>query len=104
MNKCEMCGSGNCGCGSCGCGKSSKKKDCCETGDPMCDQMVEMADKAWEALMMEKMKDLWQSQMGEKMDKIAEASVETSMAFHMNQMKSKMEVGEAANKIKESFA
>jgi len=99
MNKCDMCG-----CSPCCCKSGKEDKDCCETGDPMCDMMVKLADSAWEELMMEKMKSLWQSQMGEKMDKIAEASVGGSMAFHMNQMKSKMEIGEAAEKIRQSFA
>ena len=102
MNKCNMCGCIPCNCGN---SKSNKEaKECCETGDPMCDIMVNIADKAWEELIMEKMKGLWQSQMGEKMDKIAEASIETSMAFHINKMKGNMEVSEAANKIRQAFA
>tara|TARA_Y100000310_G_scaffold281300_1_gene301691 strand:+ start:242 stop:586 length:345 start_codon:yes stop_codon:yes gene_type:complete len=113
MNNCNKCGSGPCSCGpgcgvgkcgpGCGCGKC-KKSDCIKTGDPMVDKMAVLADKAWEAVLIDKMKVIWQDQMGEKMDKIAEANVGVSMAFHMGKMKSEMELGEAVGKLKGSFA
>lgn len=66
--------------------------------------MVWLADKAWEHAVMEKMKAHWESTMGEKIDEIAKASVETSMAYHMNMMKGKTEVGQAAKKIQEAMS
>ena len=111
MGNCNngSCGtSSGCGCGpNCGCKPGScgpKKSDCLKTGDPMIDKMAMLADKAWEAALIDKMKILWQDKMGEKMDKIAEANVGLSMAFHMGKMKADMELGEAVGKLKESFA
>tara|TARA_Y100000034_G_scaffold134711_1_gene203944 strand:+ start:1417 stop:1623 length:207 start_codon:yes stop_codon:yes gene_type:complete len=66
--------------------------------------MVKLADRAWEEIMVEKMKALWLEKIGDKMDQIASASVETSMAYHMNEMKGKTEIKEAAKRIKEAFA
>ena len=99
-----------CECGSCECGdhqdKSSNMKASMkiETGDDMCDTMVEMANKAWMKLMVDKMKNHWEKTMGKQMDSIAEASVKTSMAYHMNMMKGKSEVQEAAKKIREAMS
>jgi uncharacterized protein YjaG (DUF416 family) len=108
MGNCNKCGSDSCNCGpSCGCkpGSCVPKKDwMVKTGDVMADDMARIADKAWEHLLVDKMKVLWQNQMGEKIDKIAEAAVGVSMSFHMNSMKGKMEMGEAVGKLKESFA
>jgi len=99
-------GSG-CGCGKCGSGcRCSKcnKNECLKTGDPMIDKMAMLADKAWEAALIDKMKVLWQDKMGEKMDQVAEANVELSMAFHRGKMKTEIELGEAVGKLKGSFA
>lgn len=105
MSTCNdgSCGSNKCGPG-CGCPKCNKSEWMVNTGYAMVDNMAILADKAWEAVLIDKMKVLWQDQMGEKMDKIAEATVGVSIAFHMGKMKSEMDLGEAAGKLKASFA
>ena len=102
MCKTENCGSSGCPDGNCG--KSCSKGECCDTGCNMCNKMVKLADKAWEHAVMEKMKAHWEKTMGEQMDKIAEASVKTSAAYHMNMMKGKTEVHEAAKGIQEAMS
>jgi hypothetical protein len=98
-NRCK-CG---CRCGGCGCGSKGKLPSA-DTGNPMTDKMVMLADRAWEAAIIDKMKELWVKQMGEKMDDIAGSAVETSMAFHMNMIKGKTEVMAGAAKIKEAMS
>ena len=66
-------------------------KECtgaCENTDycEMSGMMLCLADKAWEQLMMEKMKQVWDKQRSANMLKAAEASVKHSMAVWMAKM------------------
>lgn len=104
------CNDGNCGCGSskssgsecCGgnCGSGSSEYD---TGNQMSDMMLNLADSAWNALMLEKMKHIWEKHMGKQMDKIAEASVGASSTHHMGMMKSKAEMQESLEKLNQAM-
>jgi len=80
-----------------------KKKKCCDVGSEMGNEMVAIADRAWEELMLVKMKALWEEKMGDKMDNIARASVDTSMAYWGSMMKGKAEVMASASKIEEAM-
>ncbi len=67
-------------------------KECtgaCENSEycEMSGMMVNLADAAWEQLMMEKMKQVWDKQRGANMMKAAEVSVKHSMAVWMAKMK-----------------
>jgi len=50
------------------------------------------------------MKKLWEDQIGDKLDEIAAASVETSKAIHINRMKVNAEVKEASLKFQSTFS
>ena len=53
--------------------------------------------------MMDKMKVLWEENMGKKMDGVAKASVDTSMAYWGGMMKNKADVMASASKIQEAM-
>ena len=55
----------------------------------MYDEMMILANQAWEDLMKEKMKMAYEKMIGDKMNKSAQASVEGCMAFWNDKMKSK---------------
>ena len=74
-----------------------------KTGDEMANTFGKMANEAWDALMREKMRVHWEKHMGKEMEKIALASVELSMAWHMNEMKKKEDISAAVEKLHESM-
>ena len=92
--------------------KNCEQHKCCkeeskgnyDTGCEMSDQMLQMADDAWESLLKKKIEAKFEAQMGEHMEKIAEALANGSMALHGGQMKHKNETEEVVKKIKESFS
>ena len=61
MGKCNMCGMNPCHCDGCGSGHCHTQKSDwhVHTGDMMVDNMAKLADRAWEELVVEKMKVLW---------------------------------------------
>ena len=99
-NRCEC---GGCGCGACKESWHKKDKMQIKTGDEMADSMVEIANKAWTKLMVDKMKVHWEKTMGKQMDAMAEASVKASMAYHMNMMQGKAELQESVKRIHDSM-
>ena len=102
-NEKQCCKSGNCESNNCK-SENYKHHGECDTGCEMSNHMVRIADNAWECLMAEKMKAHWEKLMGSKMNEIAAASVETSMAYHMNMVKGKMEVEASAKKIQQAMS
>ncbi len=101
---------GNCSDGSCSTGHG--KSGCCSTKKcgsaewGSCDgsdMMLELADKAWNCLMMDKMKQHWEKHRGEAMDKMAHAAVNASMAYWMNKMDGMKQAGEHRQKLMQSW-
>lgn len=104
------CGSEECGCsneedsccgGSCGC-ESKESGHEYDSGSEMMDTLLNVADSAWMNLIAEKMKHHWEKHMGAQMDKIAKAAVEASATHHMGKMKSKADMEEALERLREA--
>ena len=91
----QECNEGSCNEGS-KCGSQS-------TGCEMTDMMLNLADEAWKQLMMEKMKAEFEKQRGEKMTRVAAASIEASIAKWEHKMSGKMKCQEAKDKLKAAF-
>lgn len=87
----ESCNNGSCN------SKSPK------TGCEMTDMLMRMADKAWEELMMEKMKKHWEKSVGPRMDKVAKASVDGSNGYWNAMMQSKGSIHMAQDQIKKAW-
>jgi hypothetical protein len=86
------------------CGKS--ESDCesePKSGCEMTDQMMVLANEAWAELVKEKMKKRFEEVSGEKMNKIALASVEASMAYWQHKMKGKQGCMEHTQKMQQAF-
>lgn len=79
-----------CGCPNCQCGPNC---NCCSTDctasdtprsltleDAMAEHLLDLADKAWEKLMISKMKDHLKATCGDMMDDLARAAVEANTA------------------------
>ena len=80
-----------------------KKKNCCGTGCSMTDEMIHLAERAWQEVLIEKIKVLYQKHNGEKMDKVAQAAFEACNVHWENGMRTKMGVEESKNKVRQSF-
>ena len=83
--------------------KSSGCQKDCSTGCEMTDMLMKMADKAWEELMVEKVKGVMQEMNGARMDRVARASVESASAYWEHHMQGKQQCGQAKEKIKQAF-
>lgn len=84
--------------------KCNTKKECCHnTGCPMTDGMLRLADKAWEQLMIEKMKKVFEEHNGEKMNGIAQATVDSANAHWKNKMEAMANSHSAKMKLQEAF-
>lgn len=88
---------------SCSSGYASKKKSGCATGCDVTDMVLNIAHDAWEELMREKMKAHYEKNMGEKMDKTAEAAVLATMSHWKNKMKAKAEGMQNVNNLRQTF-
>ncbi len=86
------------------CKIKNKSNHWCNTGDQMTDHLIEMADTAWETLMLEKMKKAYEKKRGPQMDKMAEAAVNTSLTYWMGKMKSNADLNEALGNLKKAFS
>lgn len=83
-------------------------KDECNTQKPksgceMTDMIMSLADQAWEELMKEKIKKEFEKQLGERMNKVALAGANASIAYHMHLMEGKVKCEENKNKLKQAF-
>ena len=86
------------------CESESKKKQCHHnSGCEMTDGMLRLADEAWEELVKEKMKKIFEEHNGEKMNKVAQASVEAATAFWQTKMEGMSRCHESKEKIKAAF-
>lgn len=88
--------------GSCG-SKQSTKEKCGSSGCQMTDMLVGLADRAWEELMLEKMKRLIEERNGEKMDRVARAGVDASFSFWEHKMGGMAGCEESKRKVQEAF-
>ena len=94
----ENCESGKCDT------KYHKEKNCHHnTGCEMTDGMLRLADSAWEELIKEKMKKIFEEQNGERMDKVAQATVDVANAFWQSKMEGMSKCHESKQKIKTAF-
>ena len=73
------------------------------SGCEMTDMMMHLADQAWSQLMIEKMKAEFEKVRGEKMSKIAAASIEVSIDKWEHKMGGKMKCQEGKDKLKAAF-
>ena len=99
----ECCEEGSC----CESGKGSEccsEKCCCE-GNSMDkgQMMMGLANEAWSELMKEKMKAAYEKAKGDKMNKVAQISVEACMAYWGSKMKSKEAWNEFEEKLKNAM-
>jgi len=90
----------SCGCHSKGCGCNDSYGDDC---NDMASTMLDLADKAWESLMKEKMKKALEKHKGAKMDKMAQAAVEASIEIWSGKMQSEEKMQEQKAKIMQSM-
>ena len=85
-----------------------EKENCCkkERKHDMCDMtsgMMRMADKAWEELMLQKMKSHFEKNVGEKMNKLAAASVDASLACWQTKMEGMARKEDHKQKMKQAM-
>lgn len=85
------------------CNEQSECSNSKGTGCEMTDMMMCLADEAWKQLMVEKMKQQFEQQRGEKMNRVAAASIEASIAKWEHKMSGKMKCQEAKGKLKAAF-
>ncbi len=93
----QCCSNSGCGCSSSGCGSRPKDE---HSMDRM---MMELAEHAWEELMIEKMKALLETSNGERMDRVARVSVEAANAYWNHKMEKKARHHEHSEKLKRAF-
>ncbi len=74
-----------------------------ETGCEMTDMMMCLADEAWKQLMIEKMKAEFEKARGEKMSRVAAASIEASIAKWEHKMAGKQKCQQAKESLKAAF-
>ena len=74
------------------------------SGCCMTDKLLAMSDKAWECLMLEKMKKHLESKKGAKMDKVALAVVEGSIQVWEGHMQGKGAEAMTSQKIQKIFS
>lgn len=88
------------------------KCECCEannddmslnSGDKIADMFAKLAYDAWNSLLIDKMKKIFEKQMGEQIDKIALSTVELSMAQHASEVKNQDAIEAAIAKLHESM-
>ncbi len=94
----------HCNC-NCGCSDKKQKSGSQEwaKGCDMTAGLLMTADKAWESLMVDKMKAEWENLRGKHMDKMAKAAVETAMAYWQGKMQEQGSRHEHMEKIKSAF-
>jgi hypothetical protein len=80
-----------------------KPKHWANTGDMMTDYLLELSDKAWEQVMLEKMKKAYEKHRGQEMDKMAEGAVKTALTYWLNKMKSQGELQKAYSDLKHNL-
>ena len=95
----ENCETSNCSTTSC----NTKESHWCNSGCDMTDGLMKMADKAWEQLMLEKMKKVFEKHNGAKMDKVAEAAVGASLKHWENKMKAQADVHMSLDNLRKSM-
>jgi hypothetical protein len=82
---------------------NEQKKECHSSGCDFTDMLMRQADRAWNEVVIEKMKEQFKSTMGEKIDKIAVAGVKASITHWENKMKAKMDMHQEMENIKKSM-
>ncbi|MBI1935580.1 hypothetical protein HYS31_04005 [Candidatus Woesearchaeota archaeon] len=95
-----------CGDGCCESGKGSgccEESCCCEESMSKGKYMMGLADRAWEELMKEKMKVAFEKAKGEKMERVAQMSVEACMAYWSNKMKEEGAWAEFEEKLRNAM-
>ncbi|VVB57343.1 Uncharacterised protein [uncultured archaeon] len=117
QNVCPACQSSPCRCPSMGaCAKppcpqsACPSQSCSRSGCEFTDELMDLADEAWACLMKEKMKAHMEKLKGKKMDAMAAAAVEATMAYwegkkklKADKMKFKASLAEAAGKIEQAM-
>jgi hypothetical protein len=77
--------------------------NCHSTGCDMTDAMLCLADQAWESLMIDKMKKVFEEHNGEKMNKVARATVDSANAHWKTKMEAMGNKHMAKTKLQEAF-
>ena len=99
----QECGEEKCcseGKGECCC----QKKECCESNSQDHGKMMmELANEAWSELMKEKMKTIYENAIGDKMNRVAQASVEACIAYWSNKMKEEHSWSEFEDKLRKAM-
>ena len=90
----EKCNENKCG---------SEKESCYSTGCDMTDAMLRLADRAWEELMIEKMKRSFEEHNGERMNKIAKVMVDSTNAHWKTKMEAMGNKHKAKTNLQEAF-
>ena len=85
------------------CCKEKSKKDCYGSGCDMTDHIVKIADRAWEHLMLEKMKAHLEKKRGEKMNGVAAAAVDASLTKWANKMKVEADKRVSVSNLQKAF-
>ncbi|MBT7902710.1 hypothetical protein HN587_02530 [Candidatus Woesearchaeota archaeon] len=83
--------------------KSCAPKQCTSSGCEMTDKMMSLAEQAWSDLLKDKMKKLFETNNGERMDKIAQATVDAVNKKWKHKMQGMAACGEAKQNLKEAF-
>ena len=85
------------------CDTQKKQDSCHSSGCEMTDKLMHLAEKAWEKLLIEKMKKILEEKNGARMDKVAQATVEATNSYWEHKMKGKTQCHDAKDKIKSAF-
>ena len=102
MKMCKECCEENCKSG-CGCENSCSCESCGEESVSHSKMMMDLANDAWEELMMEKMKSSYEKAVGDKMNKAAQVCVEACIAYWGQKMKGEASWAEFEEKLRKSM-
>ena len=76
----------------------------CEETNDISKEIMQLADKAWEELMKEKMKAAYEKAIGERMNKVAQVGIEASIAYWGSKMKAQSSWAEFEEKLRKAMA
>ena len=80
-----------------------KKNSSCSSGCDFTDMLMKQADRAWNEVVIEKMKEHFKNTMGEKIDQMASAGVKASISYWSNKMKAKKDMHQEMENIKRAM-
>jgi len=99
-NLCNKCGSANCHCNEC-CGQSSGtgfKSECDMTA-----HLFDLANQAWEELLKEKIKKVYEKKLGEHLNKTAQVAADGCADYWQSKIQEKTKCKEFQEKVKEAM-